>query len=201
MRRGMGWPVVALVALACAGCGSDSEPESYEQQSARALAGALAEATAAGADESQLEVLSGSEVTFDQYQGAIDRALECMSDAGLEVVTNEVIRWNGKDMVSYAVGAGALTEEQTLPVKDECYVSYAQFVDMYWQGSTPDALAYSDRREAALREPLAQCLAGYGVDAPDEASFRELLVLASGHVGADPDQDCVTDIGYSTWEG
>lgn len=201
MRRGMGWAAVVLAALACAGCGDEAESESYEAKSAQALTGALAEARAAGADESQLEVLSGSEVTFDQYQGAIDRALACMSDAGLEIVSNEVIRWNGKEMVSYAVGAGSLSEDQTLPVRDECYATYAQFVDSFWQTSTPEVLAFFDRRDVALREPMEECLAGYGVDAPDQASFRELIGLASAHLGSEPDQDCLQDIGYSTWEG
>lgn len=201
MRRGIGLPVGVLVVLVCAGCGSDAEPESYEAQSAQALAGALAEAEAAGADASQLEVLSGSGVTFDQYQGAIERALGCMSDSGLEVVSNEVVRRGGQDQVQYAVGSGTLPQDQSASVQQECYTSYAQFVDMFWQVSTPDVLAYEDRRAQALREPLEECLAGYAVDAPENASFRELLLLSVEHSASAPDQDCSTDIGYATWEG
>lgn len=201
MRRGRGWSAGVLVALACGGCGTEPAPESYEQQSAQALVGALAEARAAGADASQLEVLSGSGVTFDQYQGAIERALGCMSDAGLEVVSNEVVRRGGQDQVQYAVGAGSLPEDQATSVQQECYSGYAQFVDMFWQVGTPDVLEYEDRRANALHEPLAVCLAGYGVDAPEDASFRELLLLSLEHAASAPDQDCSTDIGCATWEG
>ncbi|GHS85757.1 hypothetical protein AGMMS50218_04060 [Actinomycetota bacterium] len=172
---------------------------SQEDKSAQALAGALAEAEAAGADQSQIDALSGTGVTFAQYQEAIDRALDCMTSAGLEVVSTDVVRSNGQDVVSYAVASGTVADDQSPAVQEECYTTYAKFVDMFWQTSTPDGLAYQERRAGALRAPLEGCLADNGVDVPAGASFHDLVVLASQHT--QEDQDCLGDVGYSTWEG
>jgi hypothetical protein len=152
-------------------------------------------------DESQIEVLQADEVTFAQYQGAIGRSLDCMQDAGMQVVTNDVIRQNGKDLVSYAVAAGTLADSEAVDVQDECYARYARYVDEFWQMSTPEALAYEERRADALRDPLAECLTGYGVDVPADASFRDLLVLDAQHAQVQQDQSCYDDLGISTWEG
>lgn len=201
MRRRAGWAAVVLATAVCVGCSGGPEGTSYEEASAKALAGALAGARSAGVDATQIETLSGPEVTFAQYQAAVDRALRCMQDAGMRVVQQDVARWNGRDLVTYAVGSGSLPEDQALTVQDDCYERYARYVDEFWQTSTPDGLAYEERRAGALRAPLVQCLDAHAVDVPEQASFRELVVLAGDHAQAQPDQDCLDDVGYATWEG
>lgn len=201
VRQRAVWAVVVLAAALCVGCADGSEESSYDETSAKALAGALASARSAGVDATQVEVLSGDEVTFAQYRAAVDRALGCMQEAGMEVVEQDVTRWNGRDLVTYAVGSGALPEDQGVTVQDDCYERYARYVDEFWQTSTPDGLAYEERRASALRAPLVQCLDAYAADVPEQASFRELVVLASDHAQAQPDQDCLDDVGYATWDG
>ncbi len=158
--RRIGWVVVALVAAVCAGCHGGSGQSSYQNQSTKVLAGELAQAKAADADQSQLDVLSGTAVTFDQYKGTIDQALDCMRDAGLQIVKDDTEHINGHDQIEYWVASGSVPDAKATDVQDACYTKYAKFVDEFWQASTPEQRAYDDRRRAALHDPLMNCLKG-----------------------------------------
>lgn len=201
VRRCGRWVAAALVVLACTACSGRGDGSSNEEKSAQALSGALAEARTAGVDQTQIDALSGKSVTFEQYKGSVDRALDCMRTAGLQIVSNEIARYNGQDVVSYTVASGSVADDQAQTVNGDCYKKFAQYVDQFWQTSTVQELDYDARRTTALREPLAACLDKYGVDVVDHPSFHDLVVAASQHVQSKQDEDCLNDVGYSTWEG
>jgi len=195
------WWAVALAVSACAACSSSDDAQSNADKSAEALSGELAQARAAGVDQSQLDVLAATSIAFEQYKSSMDRALDCMRESGLQVVNSDVVRSNGQDIINYSVGAGTVAEDQAQAVQADCYKRFAQYVDEYWQTSTPQGLAYEERRAAALSDPLSSCLDSYGVDVAADASFHDLVVAASKHAQAKQDEDCLSDVSYSTWEG
>jgi hypothetical protein len=190
----------ALLVLATLTACSD-ETESNTEHSAELLAGSLAEAKAAGVEQSQLDALSGDGIDFATYQAAMNRAMSCMSDAGLEVTNVETSRRHGQDQVMYNWGAGTLDEAEAMTTADDCYLRYAQFVDQFWQTGTMTTLDYNDRRAEALRDPLHDCLVGYGADIADNSSTDELERLAAQHVTGNEAEDCLNDLGWDTWEG
>jgi hypothetical protein len=180
---------------------------SVEEQSRQALVGMLQQAKAQGdaVDESQLEILRGDSVTFEQYQAAVLRALSCATDAGLTVHNPQtmeqgeplVVRRNGQEVLSYVIGT---TDERPITVWDSCLRRYAEFVEWYWNATTPTAIAWAHRREQALYVPLRECLEKYGVDFPADSSFYELSVHSTEHWQSHPDEDCLVDIGYEEWD-
>lgn len=198
--------VIGLASLAwlmplVAGCSSSPTPDASAGSD---LAGQLAQAQAAGADESQLEVLRGSDVTFADYEGAMNRALDCMEQSGVTVQRNGTARHGGVLLVDYLTSmpdADAARQASLQQAQDACYRRYAQFVDLYWQAMSPDAVAWSQRRATALLEPLRQCLDGYGVDYPSDETFDPLVNRALALIQQDESKDCLTQIGFSTWDG
>lgn len=190
----------ALLVLATLAACSD-EPEGNAADSAELLAGSLAEARTAGADQAQLDALEGDGIDFATYQAAMNRAMSCMSDAGLEVTNVETTRRHGQDQVMYNWGAGTLDETEAMTTADDCYLRHAQFVDQYWQMGTVATLDYNDRRADALRDPLHDCLVGIDADVAANASADELVRTAAQLTTDDASADCLTEVGWDTWEG
>jgi hypothetical protein len=201
-RALQGRPRVAaalLVLVTLTAC--SDEPEGNTADSAAMLAGSLAEAEAAGADQSQIDALEGDTVDFATYQAAMNRAMSCMSDAGLEVTNVETARRHGQDQVMYNWSAGTMDESEALTTADDCYLRYAQYVDQFWQSGTVATLDYDDRRADALRDPLYDCLVGIDADVAADASAAELVGTAAQLTTDDPSSDCLTIVAWDTWEG
>jgi len=184
------------IAAALAGC-SSSTP-SAPATSVDVVAGGMAEAKAAGADPSQIELFADGAISYSDYETAINRYAACARDAGYTVTITGTRASQGVTVLNYAV---AVPTGKTIDLADACYDKYAKFVDKYWQASSPDAIAFSDRRENALRPQLHDCLVRYKVDVPDDASFDELVKSAVDHLQKDESQNCMVDIGYGTWQG
>lgn len=191
----------ACVLALLSGCAppAGASPDSSE------LAGQLAAAEAAGADESQLEILRGSEVTFEQYEAALNRTFACMEEAGLVVHRNGTKWWDGSLLVDYYFGApegtAPTTEQELMNRADACDRQYSYFVDTYWQAGTPEEDGFRERRAAALREPMAQCLRRNGVDFAADENMDELVSRALTVSGERPSVDCAGEIGYWEWNG
>ncbi len=184
---------------AVAGCSAGSTatpPAETSPSEASPLEASAAQARDAGVDADQLDVLESGAVEFEDYELAMNRAYECMRDAGATVDVRGVKRYHGVTVVD------ASTQEPagSAGVVDDCYRRHAQYVDAYWQASSPDAVAYAERRAVALRPALRDCLTEQGVDWPEDASFGDLTNLAFGP-GLDPESNCLEQIGYPAWDG
>jgi len=203
-RRARGWAarVVAatttLVLTACAGAGPAADPEPPPPASL------VESARDGGAGPDQLAELE-DDVTYAEYETAMNRAFECMRAAGLAVTVTGTGRQNGTTVLRYTVsGTTAATDlagSAGQELQDACYVREARFVDMFWQTQSEEALAWSARQEAALAQPLRDCLVADGTDVPGDASFLDLVHAASDLTARDPSSDCMGDIGYSSWDG
>jgi hypothetical protein len=203
---------VALIFVSLlAGC-ADSLSENIHDKSEQSRVQALAEAKAAGADQSQIDILD-SEVTFDEFHQAEVRAMTCMTDAGLQIgywdqesqtqrEGYQIIRRDGQDDIYYSITIPEGKEDWVQTVQDECLLRYSYFVRMQYQAASSTTLAWNERRAEAMREPLMDCLSGYGVDVAAGASFLEMLAASSRHAEATGfTEDCDADIGFTDWDG
>jgi hypothetical protein len=187
---------ILVIAAALAGC--SSSPPSAPPPSSDTVAGERAEAKAAGADPSQIALFDDGAISYSDYETAINRYASCARDAGYPVTIGGTSIRQGVTVLDYTV---TVPTGMTSALSDACYDKYAKFVDAYWQASSPDARAFSGRREKALGPQLRDCLNRYKVDVPADASFDELVKASVEHVQKDGSQDCMSDIGYGAWQG
>lgn len=190
---------VALTAACSAGpASSDSTPTGPVDIAAQAR-------QAKGVDPEQVAVFDDGDVTYDEYETAMNRAFDCMRDAGLKVVVSGTKTQNGVTVLNFTIAGTSSETDLAGPtgrkLQDECYDRAARYVDSYWQVSSDDAVAYFERRAAALAPLLRACLTNAGGDFPADASFDDLIHIAVRLTEKDPASDCMGDIGYSSWRG
>ncbi len=190
--------VATILAISAALAGCSLSTPSAPSTSLEAVAGGMAEAKAAGADPSQIALFEDGAISYADYETAINRYASCARDAGYTVTIAGTRASQGVTVLNYTL---AVPTGKTSDLADACYDKYAKFVDTYWQASSPDAIAFSDRREKVLKPQLHDCLVRYKVDVPDDASFDELVKSAVDHLQKDESQNCMVDVGYGTWQG
>ncbi|MGY4645020.1 hypothetical protein [Cellulomonas sp. URHB0016] len=191
--------VIGVVgAVAMSGCSATApSAASATQDSREARAGALSDdAQDTGKyDASQQQALADGAVDYEEYEGAINRALDCMRDAGIDVNVEGTSVVNGTTRLMYTY------ELDSNGAADGCYQKYAVLVDQAWQTLQPGQADWDERRDAATRPALEECLRRNGVDFTADASMDDLLVTASTYSVGHPAIDCVTESGYMTWNG
>jgi len=185
----------ATVATACSAGPSASTDNSPSIDS---IAAVVLEATAAGADPSQIELFDDGVITYADYELAMNHFISCATDSGFQVPVTGTVSRGGVTVLNYTITP---PRDGDIALADACYERYAYYVDSFWQTSSSDAIAFAERRAAALAAPLRQCLAGYGVDVAQDASFDELTAAAIEHLSVNQQENCLSDIGYSSWEG
>jgi hypothetical protein len=193
-----GRAAVLLLAVVggAAACSPAVVPDDAPSATLSPLESAADSARAGGADAAQVAVLESGTVEFEDYESAMNRAYECMRAGGVEVVVHGVTPHHGVTVLDVAIESSPEADA----LADDCYHRHAEYVDAYWQVSSPDAVAYDERRAVALTPPLRQCLTEHDIDWPKDASFTELSNLAFGP-GTDPAANCLDEIGYSEWDG
>lgn len=176
------------------------------------LAAMLERAKAEGvASEAQLEILSGDELTWEDYEAAVNATISCLEAGGLTVADRSTLFKDGTQRIVYSLAPSSAAET---PVEDAyervCEQTHSRYVALHWMLGTPDALAFRERRAQALREPFAQCLADAGADIPATATFSDLMdidtltfpaVMQEDGEFYQLDQTCYERIGADTWQG
>lgn len=190
---------VALVVTlaACGGPGEDSATP--------VASGLVAEAREAGADESQLEILADGQVTYTEYEQAMNRAFACLRERDFDVDVKGTRPFNGVTVLDYQVqGTTDATNLDDPTARErmlECELRYSDAVNSFWQVMSPDAVAFIERRDAALAPGLAACLGEHDVDVPDDATMHELVLASVDLTTRDESVDCLLEIGYDEWDG
>jgi len=190
---------VALVVTlaACGGPGEDSATS--------VASGLVAEAREAGADESQLEILADGQVTYTEYEQAMNRAFACLRERDFDVDVKGTKPFNGVTVLDYQVqGTTDATNLDDPTARErmlECELRYSDAVNSFWQVMSPDAVAFIERRDAALAPGLAACLGEHDVDVPDDATMHELVLASVDLTTRDESVDCLLEIGYDEWDG
>jgi hypothetical protein len=201
MRRVSRVVLVFVMALGCAACSPGGETRlTYDEMSAENRALLLRRAQESDVDQSQVDILAKEAITFSDYEAAMNNMFSCMREQGVEVLNVGKETVAGQDRIVFNViddtGDGHVTG-----IWDSCEQHYSYWVTYFWETSTPLILERKYRMRDALTEPLRECLIGYGIDFPLDASWDELTAAASQHLYSDPDEDCLSDIGVNDWEG
>ena len=187
-----------LTVIAVVGCS-----ENVELQDRTAdfdvVASTLTSMRDAKADPSQIAVFEDGEVTYEEYEGAINRALDCMRDAGLTVEVLGTKQHNGVTMIEYTAGGEVTSGPKT--AVDDCYHQFAEYVDGFWQVSSPDAVAYEAARNVAMQPLLEACLVKLGEDIVPGTSTVEMIQTTAKAGRGSELSDCLGEIGYQEWSG
>lgn len=193
------------VCLTVAGCSGGEAPTSSSSGSATVrierpdpMVEAQQGAAQAGADPEQIAVLADGVVTYDEYEQSLERAFACMREAGSTVTVSAPKQQNGVTVLPYTFTAA---DDAQRDAADACFLRYADFVDTYWQVGSPGAVAFEERRSAALLPALRECLDEHEVDWAEDETFDE-LVSKGATKPSDPVQfNCMAEIGYAKWSG
>ncbi len=185
--------LAATALLALAGCsGGDAAPEPATTVDPRLLESAQE----GGASEEQLAVLQSGQVTFEQYQGSVNKAIACMREAGIEVIGDNVTQPRGFPEISYSFAndSAGRTSDQTIAIADECMATHSMFVEQAYQTS-PGSLEQQEAAFAPYRDPITQCVRENGGEVPQDATAGDILVAAA-QLEATSGVDCATQSGY-----
>ncbi|MFE1320548.1 hypothetical protein [Kitasatospora phosalacinea] len=166
---------VLAAVLAAGGCqGGSGGAGGGTSDRAREIRRALDDARSQGADQSQIALLEKGEPTFESYQEAVNRSIDCVRRAGIEVVNNGISDSRGFPMVDvgYAAQAEGQSEEQTRALIDDCLLRYDQWISSLYQ-TGPAALTGMDRQFESIRPAYLACLRKYGLKVDDKASRQE----------------------------
>lgn len=190
---------MALV-VTLAACGGSGEGSATP-----AASGLVAEAREAGADESQLEILADGQVTYAEYEEAMNRAFACLRERDFDVDVKGTKPFNGVTVLDYQVqGTTDATNLDDPTARErmlECELRYSDAVNSFWQVMSPDAVAFIERRDVALAPALAGCLGAHDVDVPDDATMHELVLASVDLTTRDESVDCLLEVGYDEWDG
>lgn len=203
MTRSLAAAGVAVLLAATAACipSGTGEPAASGDPAATAAAAARA----AGADTTQVEILEDGVVTYDGYEAAMNRSLECMREHGFDVRVMGTKPVNGVTVLDFEVrgtsSATNLETESARALVEECGTTWSAQVDSFWQVSSPGAIAFKERRDAALGPAMRTCVEKHDVDLADDATMLDMIHVATDLQNKDETVDCLTEIGYFEWQG
>lgn len=208
MRTSVGHPAIpTLIAmsavLATAGCaeGSSFEDPAAEGQSySQRLESYLEEAESGGASETQIgnlrEAHEEGEVPYETMRAAIQRAVECMTEAGLDASIVDETRASGLEIPMYRASHGDEVDSKTgWEMIRTCEESESYWLSAAYQ-QQPRArellVGFVQSKEDELRE----CLKENGVETDDNSDGWDLATRALEHMGAEQDGfDCLSAVG------
>lgn len=146
--------------------------------------------------EAQRASLADGVVTFDEYAQGVRLTLECMREAGIEVVGGDVDTTGPFPVIPYSFAATApgLSEAQTLEIADGCLARHSFYLETEYQLSDVNQEA-QDAFFAKVRDQIIACLELRGAAVDSAATDDELRQLALG-LGYDSDgTTCLTATG------
>ncbi len=187
-----------------AGCSAENTSEdsasSEQKPYSERVQSYLEEATSEGASETQIdelrEALATGEVPYETMRGATQRAVDCMSNAGLDASIADVTQASGLEVPMYRASHG----EEIDPDTGWEMIRACETSETYWlsaayqqQPSAREQLSqYVRSKETELRE----CLQDNGVEADDDADGWELAELALEFSSApEGGFDCLSTVG------
>jgi hypothetical protein len=186
--------LVATAALALAGCSGDEDP--VPEPTPTLDARLLESAREGGASAEQLGVLQTGQVTFEQYQAAVNQTVDCMRDAGIDVIGDDVTQTRGFPEISYsfANSSAGRTAEQTLAIADECIATHSMYIEQAYQ-LAPGSLEQQEAAFDPYRESMVQCVRDNGGDVADDATAADVLIAAAA-LEVETGVSCTSQSGY-----
>jgi len=170
--------------LALTGCrgntaGGEEAPDTALGQ---VLEYAIAEAQDSYASEEQIGILKSlfdsADIPFSVYSEAVDREIQCVRDAGIEVGTRYTYTRSGVDQVGYTWRLpGGLSEYQADSIVLGCKAKHTAFIELAFLSQPSSIEAYwsdIEGRSGKIRE----CLVEASATVPLDISLEELVALS-----------------------
>lgn len=193
--RGGSWIVIAGLACAMlAGC-SMGTPSSGD--SSGIVSRALEWAREGGADPEQIAILEKGEVSFADYESAVNRTLQCMHDAGIDVLGPTLDNSTGLTILNYSWSPElpGMSEDQGTAIGDDCIDRYSHWVETSWQ-LQPSSMEAKERFFDGYRETIVACIRQNGGTVKDDVTREETAIAATDVVNK-TGVDCFTQAGIS----
>lgn len=199
--------VVAIAAIAATNmsCSEDDPPAQADREFVHRLSQNIEDARAAGATDEQIAVLElaseTGEVTFDAYNEAVDRALRCMRESGVEVHDFGTIDHLGLRIRDYSVPAEAEEADRREPLPGvpvhRCLAEHSFWVELAYQVQ-PKSLEAQEAHFEQYRPAIIDCLAEQGIEVDRDLSQEEMAT----EFGRDEQERniygrCLDETGYS----
>jgi len=191
-RRARAYPPLLLLAMAVVtGCTTQPTVPSPTPAGVSfhdSLISLRAEAEDSDASAEQLSELDSAiangEISFETASTAVQRAVECMRDAGLVADTKVDTRGSGFEVPMYVATLPVnLDQEAGMALVDDCDRREHYFVSLAFQ-TQPEAKAADDALIAERAPTLIECLEEHERDVPPQPSNDELVRAALDYMTA-----------------
>lgn len=148
-----------------------------------------------GASPEQLAIIEDGEISFDEYQVAVTRTVECLRSAGIDVIGTGVSSPRGFPEISYSYSTGSpgRTEAETDAIAQECIMSNSLFVESLYRES-PVAQEARELYFEPYRDSVVACLRDNGVEVDDDVA-RVVAERLIGELMMETGVSCLS--GYS----
>ena len=189
--------VLSAVVLGACGSAGGSDPDRKASQDRAAQLRELAsQARQAGADQTQIALLEGGEITFEQYQAAMHRWTACVRQAGVDVIDNGIDDSRGFPLLDIGISASSpgRTDTQTQAVVDDCEKRYSKWVNYAYQTSGASVEA-KDKLFQERRPAYIACLRQHGAHVDDDATRQEAMAAEANLWATDPTVNCQGEVG------
>jgi len=180
MRHALVAVLAALATTLTACASSQAEPsqaaqfrEFYESLSAGAP---IEDARDLGVSDAQAEILERAaergEISLSDLREAIDSTFACFEEHGIRHSSKQHKSYMGQEQITYSYSAPPGVDENDpvwLALADECMSTNSGMIEMLYQMQPSGVLAQEQWFAENLRDEVAECLARYGVTAPEGA--------------------------------
>ncbi len=188
-------PAILAVMLGCiAGCTNST---SSGESSDGVIPELISQARAGGASDLQISVLEQGEVSFADYEAAVNRALDCMRQSGIDVMDPVMGTNSGLRMLNYGWSPtiDGLTQEQGKALGDECLHRHSFWIETGWQAQ-PSSLEVKEVFFGQYRDIVVACIRDNGGTVKDDTTRGE-AIRASIPVFDNTGIDCFDEAGMS----
>ena len=148
--------------------------ESYGIEGSGSTGSVLDQARAANADSSQIEILEKDDISFADYEAAVNRSLTCMREAGIDVVGPDVDDSTGLMLLNYGWSSdvSGLTEDQGRALGDDCLNRFSFWVEAQYSVQ-PSSIEAKEVSFEKYRPAVVECIRDNGGTIRDNASRTE----------------------------
>lgn len=198
VRGGCSLALICLVVVGgCSGSVRPPTTQGSSPASGSVDAQIVQDARTAGADASQIAILEKGNVSYADYESAVNLALTCMRKAGIDVLPPERTERTGLPQLHYGWSSQVtgMTEEQATALGDDCLKRYSQFVEMQYQ-TQPSSIEAMEKYFEKFRPAVVACIRKNGGTVKDEPT-REEAIQAANPVQDKSGIDCFEKAGVS----
>lgn len=202
---GRGAAVLAATLAATAamvGCGATAGSSDAQQvESTDVFSSVLTEAREQGAGPDQIADLEVAQrdrsISTEVTRQAAQRAVQCMTDLGVDATYVNRENFAGLNIAGYQVGVAA-SDDGAWHIVEQCDVQEFYWVSQAYQ-LQPSAWEAKEAYANSHAQELRRCLEGTGASTDPDASGVDLVHEALQLLDTNPSADCLAAAGITSW--